>query len=116
MIRRPPIFTRTDTLFPYTTLFRSPAPEYIQVFAGILLRIYRLHGADEVVAGNRLTVVAAEVFVQAGTESLFAQQCVLHADDLGAFLVDGGGIEVAYLLIAFGPDGMRHGACVFREL
>src|SRR3546814_3670610 len=25
MIRRPPISTRTDTLFPYTTLFRSPA-------------------------------------------------------------------------------------------
>src|SRR3546814_3935405 len=24
MIRRPPIPTRTDTLFPYTTLFRSP--------------------------------------------------------------------------------------------
>src|SRR3546814_6964358 len=23
MIRRPPIFTRTDTLFPYTSLFRS---------------------------------------------------------------------------------------------
>src|SRR3546814_20799775 len=23
--RRPPISTRTDTLFPYTTLFRSPA-------------------------------------------------------------------------------------------
>src|SRR3546814_11292021 len=33
MIRRPPISTRTDTLFPYTTLFRSchddarPAPQ-----------------------------------------------------------------------------------------
>src|SRR3546814_20693167 len=30
MIRRPPRTTRTDTLFPYTTLFRShvhPAPE-----------------------------------------------------------------------------------------
>src|SRR3546814_7424651 len=26
MIRRPPISTRTDTLFPYTTLFRSNAP------------------------------------------------------------------------------------------
>src|SRR3546814_18475438 len=26
MIRRPPISTRTDTLFPYTTLFRSPGP------------------------------------------------------------------------------------------
>src|SRR3546814_18744473 len=25
MIRRPPISTRTDTLFPYTTLFRSGA-------------------------------------------------------------------------------------------
>src|SRR3546814_15660575 len=26
MIRRPPRSTRTDTLFPYTTLFRSMAP------------------------------------------------------------------------------------------
>src|SRR3546814_7702947 len=26
MVRRPPRSTRTDTLFPYTTLFRSPAP------------------------------------------------------------------------------------------
>src|SRR3546814_954924 len=26
MIRRPPISTRTDTLFPYTTLFRSVIP------------------------------------------------------------------------------------------
>src|SRR3546814_16128888 len=25
MIRRPPRSTRTDTLFPYTTLFRSPS-------------------------------------------------------------------------------------------
>src|SRR3546814_9918687 len=30
MIRRPPRSTRTDTLFPYTTLFRSPAqPERV---------------------------------------------------------------------------------------
>src|SRR3546814_11652314 len=28
MIRRPPRSTRTDTLFPYTTLFRSPAPDH----------------------------------------------------------------------------------------
>src|SRR3546814_9629662 len=28
MIRRPPRSTRTDTLFPYTTLFRSPTREY----------------------------------------------------------------------------------------
>src|SRR3546814_6050756 len=28
MIRRPPRSTRTDTLFPYTTLFRSPSTTY----------------------------------------------------------------------------------------
>src|SRR3546814_10866415 len=32
MIRRPPRSTRTDTLFPHTTLFRSyPEPSYVQV-------------------------------------------------------------------------------------
>src|SRR3546814_11658008 len=30
MIRRPPRSTRTDTLFPYTTLFRSPATFHVQ--------------------------------------------------------------------------------------
>src|SRR3546814_11476810 len=29
MIRRPPRSTRTDTLFPYTTLFRSPHPAHV---------------------------------------------------------------------------------------
>src|SRR3546814_3224367 len=31
MIRRPPRSTRTDTLFPYTTLFRSRGPGGIDV-------------------------------------------------------------------------------------
>src|SRR3546814_997672 len=30
MIRRPPISTRTDTLFPYTTLFRSPPSQCVR--------------------------------------------------------------------------------------
>src|SRR3546814_494878 len=34
MIRRPPRSTRTDTLFPYTTLFRSPGYEPVQVQLG----------------------------------------------------------------------------------
>src|SRR3546814_3010951 len=35
MIRRPPRSTRTDTLFPYTTLFRSPRrAQQRQEFAG----------------------------------------------------------------------------------
>src|SRR3546814_19856516 len=33
MIRRPPRSTRTDTLFPYTTLFQSPAPRGPQAVA-----------------------------------------------------------------------------------
>src|SRR3546814_3037860 len=37
MIRRPPISTRTDTLFPYTTLFRS---------AGVLRREVELQPAE----------------------------------------------------------------------
>src|SRR3546814_3732411 len=32
MIRRPPRSTRTDTLFPYTTLFRSRAPTRDRVY------------------------------------------------------------------------------------
>src|SRR3546814_15741052 len=41
MIRRPPRSTRTDTLFPYTTLFRSdlsaPRPLAMDAEAGFLL-------------------------------------------------------------------------------
>src|SRR3546814_16739911 len=34
MIRRPPISTRTDTLFPYTTLFRSQDAKYVARASG----------------------------------------------------------------------------------
>src|SRR3546814_18270549 len=36
MIRRPPRSTRTDTLFPYTTLFRSFDQVFNKVFKGLL--------------------------------------------------------------------------------
>src|SRR3546814_4473349 len=35
MIRRPPRSTRTDTLFPYTTLFRSP--QHLVIVSGNLV-------------------------------------------------------------------------------
>src|SRR3546814_1308682 len=38
MIRRPPRSTRTDTLFPYTTLFRSPVEVDQHPAARIMLR------------------------------------------------------------------------------
>src|SRR3546814_3682737 len=49
MIRRPPRSTRTDTLFPYTTLFRSPDAVFdIAVPASKLVGILRQlpHGAS----------------------------------------------------------------------
>src|SRR3546814_14656444 len=44
MIRRPPRSTRTDTLFPYTTLFRS-APTYIDDAAAAVAWTFK-HIAD----------------------------------------------------------------------
>src|SRR3546814_19513828 len=37
MIRRPPRSTRTDTLFPYTTLFRSPRELALKAAVDLLL-------------------------------------------------------------------------------
>src|SRR3546814_11320321 len=37
MIRRPPRSTRTDTLFPYTTLFRARRPDWL---TDNLLQVY----------------------------------------------------------------------------
>src|SRR3546814_6825088 len=42
MIRRPPRSTRTDTLFPYTTLFRSRQPPEALV-AGCRVEVDRAH-------------------------------------------------------------------------
>src|SRR3546814_1810580 len=39
MIRRPPRSTRTDTLFPYTTLFRSDELEFFALLASPLAQI-----------------------------------------------------------------------------
>src|SRR3546814_4138810 len=47
MIRRPPRSTRTDTLFPYTTLFRSPARSAVATGAGD-----RTHGRSQDAAGS----------------------------------------------------------------
>src|SRR3546814_6242873 len=49
MIRRPPRSTRTDTLFPYTTLFRSPlvgAQREVEG-SGVLQQVDALHAAGE---------------------------------------------------------------------
>src|SRR3546814_3334203 len=50
MIRRPPRSTRTDTLFPYTTLFRSVGGGIIGALVGALLfRFFQAIGQIDVV-------------------------------------------------------------------
>src|SRR3546814_14431481 len=61
MIRRPPRSTRTDTLFPYTTLFRSQANQsHAHRLEGHLLLIHGLLD-DNVPPANTLLVVQALV-------------------------------------------------------
>src|SRR3546814_1112678 len=67
MIRRPPRSTRTDTLFPYTTLFRSyltsyqdiTADRYTLEMAEAVRRLQADHGikADGVVGADTLQVL-----------------------------------------------------------
>src|SRR3546814_1765462 len=67
MIRRPPRSTRTDTLFPYTTLFRSDQPldflRAARLFApGRLAVAARVRGAREhpVFGGHPALALAAQ--------------------------------------------------------
>src|SRR3546814_17628770 len=46
MRRRPPRSTRTDTLFPYTTLVRSPDQSRLREMGGELRRLWRGGGED----------------------------------------------------------------------
>src|SRR3546814_5465034 len=46
MIRRPPRSTRTDTLFPYTTLFRSKAYLLLRFFL-LVQRFHAVLGIDD---------------------------------------------------------------------
>src|SRR3546814_13659184 len=74
MIRRPPRSTRTDTLFPYTTLFRS-GPRYpgrdiavvleeIQMTPAKLAKIMRFAGPSAFTACEGRSTVGFQVQVQ----------------------------------------------------
>src|SRR3546814_13213607 len=53
MIRRPPISTRTDTLFPYTTLFRSATRSGSRTSCGRATTRIRASGTMRKACGNR---------------------------------------------------------------
>src|SRR3546814_5006292 len=48
MIRRPPRSTRTDTLFPYTTLFRSRSHAHAMLIAADLVDIMGIVTGDDI--------------------------------------------------------------------
>src|SRR3546814_19468797 len=54
MIRRPPRSTRTDTLFPYTTLFRSVLPLVVRHLASPLLSSLRFGRVLGTLLGDQL--------------------------------------------------------------
>src|SRR3546814_6099417 len=69
MIRRPPRSTRTDTLFPYTTLFRSPVrPDRLIVCGG----------------GRKNPTLMAELARRADVQALAAEAVGLRGDAIEA--------------------------------
>src|SRR3546814_11671946 len=83
MIRRPPRSTRTDTLFPYTTLFRSSASGYkTRPFDRILSEVrqfFEVHIAEGTHAGG----IHLELTGQDVTECMGGAQAI-GDDDLSS--------------------------------
>src|SRR3546814_11603381 len=85
MIRRPPRSTRTDTLFPYTTLFRSrPDPLFGIGGGGILFRDCRMPAPD----GRKIVLVLAVASLPAGTLlNHHIYDLTGNAENKGAFIL-----------------------------
>src|SRR3546814_16369322 len=93
MIRRPPRSPRTDTLFPYTTLFRSVAVRVFHGHRSDLVAVGELGG--ELAASERAAgVLAVAVLVQLQPQHVERVGAVVGvADHLAAAEQAGGGIE-----------------------
>src|SRR3546814_15529618 len=79
MIRRPPRSTRTDTLFPYTTLFRSPsalveAGNYITATLGGLT-------LTEAMARVRREIEAERIAIDRAAQDLVSRGLAIWSSD-----------------------------------
>src|SRR3546814_20784013 len=83
MIRRPPRSTRTDTLFPYTTLFRSPVNRDILIFGKFSSPFGLERLAFRHPAGNQVLA-----------RPYFPPQRLVSGDDAAHLLLDGGEVFV----------------------
>src|SRR3546814_17863343 len=111
MMRRPPISTRTDTLFPYTTLFRSDA-------ASALIALNRLWqtnlGRDELMALARSLGADVPVFIYGRPAFDQGIGNILSPVDLPerAYLVMHPPQHVKTADVFFSPDFPKNTACV----
>src|SRR3546814_2277702 len=88
MSRRPPRSTRTDTLFPYTTLFRSGGSAAVEAVAATGDKGISSFVGAEIVKSERPELTSAKVIVSGGRalkdSETFQQYIVPLADKLGA--------------------------------
>src|SRR3546814_6279367 len=106
IIPRPPISTLTDTLFPYTTLFRSANPAPFPVPARVALSFYAVtfpyrarpevsalkHFNLDVRPGETLAVVGPS---GAGKSTLFQRAQRFYDPEIGSVRLDGVELETA---------------------
>src|SRR3546814_17998794 len=96
MFRRPPRPTRTDTLFPYTTLFRSDVPPLLGVDDGRMLAML----ADDVIFAirwgrtSRAAAAGALKTLRSASASVFG--AVLTRVDLKKHALYGEGDSLQY--------------------
>src|SRR3546814_1829017 len=98
MIRRPPRSTRTDTLFPYTTLFRSrervasAAPAEVRLPGGRSITAARVEAAS----GPQITLVVGLVCVVFGLSVVWRGEA---SETAAGFWPPAGAALVAMLLV-----------------
>src|SRR3546814_7711403 len=119
MIRRPPISTRTDTLFPYTTLFRSPQVKAFQL-AG-RAETGKLH-AERLPARQRLHDRAVVAARHEQADILIGQHLLVGnavADDIGEPLLryrhNVRALALEQRAQATGRDGVGHHVFEIRK-
>src|SRR3546814_1864881 len=83
MIRRPPRSTRTDTLFPYTTLFRSLATDGKRFQ---LVDWTETHSGPDRIFAGKLTIDGSERSVSGRGNGLMSSRSEEHTSELQSLM------------------------------